>query len=450
MKKVFLSLTICAYILAGCSGDGTSNKENSDVRKSESTTEKHDHDHDHAAGEAHDHDHDHAAGEAHDHDHDHAAGEAHDHDHDHAAGEAHDHDHDHAAGEADDHAAEEAAHSDEIVIEPEKAEALGLQVITVTPSDFRQVIKTSGQIQSAQGDEATIVAPVAGIVSFGKTPVIDGSAVKAGSTVLTLSAKTLADGDPSEKARIAYETAKQEYERYSELVKDQIVSQKEFNQVKEAYETAKVAYDAVAKNRTVNGNRVSSPLTGYVKDILVGEGDYVTVGQPLMTVSQNRRLVLRAEVSERYYKELKQIGSANFKTPYDDRVYQLSDLNGRLVSFGKTSNSNTFYVPVVFEFDNKGEIVSGSYVEVYLLSVPMKEVLTVPVSALTEEQGLYFVYLKLDDECYKKQEVKTGMSDGRNMQIVAGLKPGDVVVSEGAFQVKLASKSNVIPEGHSH
>lgn len=66
-----------------------------------------------------------------------------------------------------------------------------------------------------------------------------------------------------------------------------------------------------------------------------------------------------------------------------------------------------------------------------------------------EEQGLYFVYLQLDEEGYKKQEVTLGASNGKKVQILTGLKAGDRVVTKGAYQVKLASASNAIP-AHSH
>ncbi|WP_418730004.1 efflux RND transporter periplasmic adaptor subunit, partial [Coprobacter fastidiosus] len=101
-------------------------------------------------------------------------------------------------------------------------------------------------------------------------------------------------------------------------------------------------------------------------------------------------------------------------------------------------------------FDNKGDIIPGSYVEVFLLSGNTNNVITVPVTALTEEQGSYFVYLQLDKEGYKKQEVTLGVNDGKEVQILAGIKPGDRVVTKGAYQVKLAANSSIIPEGHSH
>ena len=123
-----------------------------------------------------------------------------------------------------------------------------------------------------------------------------------------------------------------------------------------------------------------------MKSILVKEGDYVTIGQPLVSVTQNRRLFLRAEVSEKYYPYLRTISSANFQTPYNNKVYELQALNGKLLSFGKTAGDNSFYVPVTFEFDNKGEVIPGSFVEVFLLSSPMENVISLPRTALTEEQ----------------------------------------------------------------
>ena len=138
------------------------------------------------------------------------------------------------------------------------------------------------------------------------------------------------------------------------------------------------------------------------------------------------------------------------RQPYNNKVYALSELNGRLLSYGKASGGGSgYYVPVTFEFDNKGDIVPGSFVEVYLLSSPMENVIALPRAALTEEQGSFFVYLQLDEEGYKKQLVTLGADNGESVQILSGVKAGDRVVTEGAYQVKLASATNAIP-AHSH
>ena len=411
MKTYIISLFIVAAMLfTGCnSGDKNKNHANKDT-------------HEHVEGDGHDH----------------SAEDG----HDHSAEDGHNHE-----GEA---LKEEGGHSDEIPFSKQQAEAVGLKVEEVTPTTFSSVIKTSGQILSAQGDEATIVATSNGIVSFTNPSISDGAAVRAGEAILTVSSKNLLEGDPAVKAKITYETAQKEYQRAEELIKEQIISAKEFEQIRLRYETAKTAYEAQAANITTSGVRVTSPINGYIKNRLVNQGEYVSVGQPIATVSQNRRLQLRAEVSENYFKVLKSIGSANFQTSYDNEVYKLSDLNGRLLSFGKASGGQSFYIPVTFEFDNIGDIVPGSFVSVYLLSTPQNNVISVPVSAVTEEQGLTFVYLQLYEEGYKKQEVNLGQSNGDRVQVLSGLKPGDKVVTKGVYQVKLAAVSSVMPEGHSH
>ena len=367
--------------------------------------------------------------------------------HDHEAElheEADEHDgHDHEAEE------EHSAGSGEIVLPPAKAKAAGVEVNTVEPGTFHQVIKTSGQILAAQGDESVAVATVAGVVSFRNKNVVEGMQVGKGSPLLTLSSQNMAEGDPVQKARIAYEVSKKEYERMKALVASKIVSEKEFAQAKQAYENARISYEAVARNHTPQGQTVTAPIGGYVKSLLVKEGDYVSVGQPLVSITQNRRLFLRADVSEKYYNVLPSVASANFSTPYNNKVYSLTDLNGRLLSYGKASGEGSYYIPVTFEFDNKGEVVPGSFVEIYLLTKPMEGVISVPRSALTEEQGSFFVYLQIDEECYRKQLVTLGADDGERVQVLTGLHAGDRLVTKGAYQVKLAGATNAIP-AHSH
>lgn len=128
------------------------------------------------------------------------------HDHEH---EGHNHEHE----EQENH----AGGSDEIILPPAKAQAAGVAVSTVEPGSFHQVIKTSGQVMAAQGDESVAVATVAGVVSF-KGKVIEGMSVSKGTPLVVLSSKNMADGDPVQKARIAYEVSKKEYERMKALV----------------------------------------------------------------------------------------------------------------------------------------------------------------------------------------------------------------------------------------
>ena len=484
MKKTFFMGVMGMFLLGSCSSHSGHNHEGHDHEGHNHATEEHAHNHE---GHSHEHDHNHEghnhdhedhshSHEGHNHDHEGHNHEAHDHSHDghnheghnhnheghdhsheghnhdahkhEAKAEAHNHDAHAHEGHDHDHGHAHGVNPDEIILAPHKAKAAGVASMEIQPKAFRQVIKASGEVQAAQGNESTIVANVSGIVSFQRS-VTEGMQVGKGATIMTISASKLQDGDPAERARIAYESAKADFDRASRLVESQIVSQKEFNAIKERYENAKLAYEALSKNQTNKGVSVESPMGGYIKNLLVKEGDYVSVGQPLATVTQNNRLFLRADVSERYYKYLNNISSANFKTPYDNQVYELEALNGKLLSYGKSAGQGSFYVPVTFSFDNKGDIIPGSFVEIFLLSKQMDDAIVLPVEALTEEQGLYFIYIQKCEESYKKQEVKLGASNGKEVQILSGVQPGDKVVVKGAYHVKLASASNALP-AHSH
>ena len=381
--------------------------------------------------------------------HTHSATETHaGHDHSH---EGHDHEHETAEEHAGhNHESKATKHSDEIIFPKAQAAKTTFEVREIQPASFNQVVKTTGQVLAAPGDEAVIVATSNGVVSFSSNKLTEGTKVQKGQSLFQISSKDIAEGDYYTKVKATYEAAKASYDRAEALVKDKIISQKEFESTKLEFENAKTAYNAVSNNKTAKGVSVNAPINGHMKNILVKEGEYITVGQPLATVSQNQRLVLRAEVSQRYYNAMQSVKSANFKTPYDNKVYSLEDLNGRLLSFGKTSNENSFFIPVSFEFDNKGEVIPGSFVEVYLISSPIENTLSIPVSALTNEMGIYYVYVQIDEEGYRKQEVALGANNGKEVQIIKGLHPRDRVVTQGAYQVKMASASGAIPHGHSH
>ena len=426
MRTIIYAITILAISLWGCKNQSSQDKH------THSATETHaGHDH-----EGHDHSH-----EGHDHEH-----EGHDHEH-----EGHDHEHETAEEHAGhNHESKATKHSDEIIFPKAQAAKTTFEVREIQPASFNQVVKTTGQVLAAPGDEAVIVATSNGVVSFSSNKLTEGTKVQKGQSLFQISSKDIAEGDYYTKVKATYEAAKASYDRAEALVKDKIISQKEFESTKLEFENAKTAYNAVSNNKTAKGVSVNAPINGHMKNILVKEGEYITVGQPLATVSQNQRLVLRAEVSQRYYNAMQSVKSANFKTPYDNKVYSLEDLNGRLLSFGKTSNENSFFIPVSFEFDNKGEVIPGSFVEVYLISAPIENTLSIPVSALTNEMGIYYVYVQIDEEGYRKQEVALGANNGKEVQIIKGLHPGDRVVTQGAYQVKMASASGAIPHGHSH
>jgi len=324
----------------------------------------------------------------------------------------------------------------------------------VTRQSFNEIIKTTGEILPAHGDEMVVTATTNGIVTFTGNKAVVGTSVRAGEMLFAISGKNLTDGNTETRytqAKVAYNKAKADFDRAQELVKDNIVSQRDFLDTKARYETEQVNYNNLSRNYQSGGQKVVSPISGFVKNVLVTEGQYVSVGQPIASVSQNRSLVLKAEVSQKYFSKLPLIASANFKTAYDNKTYSIESLNGRLLSYGKSNDANKLFIPVTFSFDNKGEVVPGSLVDVYLKLQSFDGAIVIPVSALIEEQGVFYAYAQTAGESFVKRELKMGGSDGINVQVLAGLNEGERVVTKGAYQIKLATASGAIPaHGHAH
>lgn len=324
----------------------------------------------------------------------------------------------------------------------------------VKKQTFNDVIKTSGQILSAPGDEMIVTAKASGVVVFSGKNTIVGSAVNSGNTLFTITGADMTESniDASVKdAKANYLKAKADYERSKLLVADKIVSEKDHQQVKLQFENAQTSYNTVSKNYSAKGQNVLSPMSGFVKNVLVTEGQFVPSGTPLATISKNKKLLVQANVSQNYFSRLSSITSANFKTPQSDVIYNTTALNGRIVSYGKSASASTPFIPVTFEIDNAGQLVSGSIIEIYLKSSTIADALVVPISALIEEQGIFYVYVQISGESFQKREVKLGASDGLNVQVLSGIVENERVVTKGGYQIKLSSASGALPaHGHEH
>lgn len=331
----------------------------------------------------------------------------------------------------------------------------------VTKQIFSDIIKTNGQILSAPGDELIVTAKASGIILFTGNKTIIGSEVNAGANLFMIASGELSDGNIDARyrtAKAAFEKAQDDFNRAAELVKDKIISQKDFQQTKLDFESAQTVFNTVAKNYSSNGVSVSAPINGYVKNILVTEGQFVESGTTLAIISKNKKLILQANVSQKYFNKLSSITSANFKTTDSEKIFTTTELNGKVISFGKSASSGSPFIPITFEIDNipaslgqASNLIPGSVVEVYLKSFPIPDALVIPVSSLIEEQGNFFVYVQTEGESFQKREVKLGATDGMNVQLLSGIAEGERVVTKGAYQIKLSQASGTMPtHGHEH
>lgn len=318
---------------------------------------------------------------------------------------------------------------------------------------FFYSIRTTGQILTPPSDEAVISAKAGGIVSFNGNSYLSGMQVFKGENLFSITGSSLNEENISTKileARFNFEKAKVDYERASELVKDKIISEKEFNIIQNNYNIARTLYNSITNNYSPNGVRIYTPISGFLRTINVKQGEYVETGQTLAVVSKNNRLLLKADLSQKYFDIINNINSANFKTP-DGKTYTTEELNGAYILHGRNTGQDNLLLPVNFEIDYRNELIPGTFVEVYLKTTRIPDAIVIPVSSLIEEQGVFYVYVQTSGEGFEKREVTITGSDGLLVQVLSGIEEGERVVTKGAYQIKLASLSGAMPvHGHEH
>lgn len=376
--------------------------------------------------------------------------EGHNHEGHNHEGHNHSHGHNHE-GHGHEHG---TSNSNSITFTKEQSWKVDFATEVVEGIRFGRVIKTSAQVQPSQGDEREVAAKASGIVIFNNPNLVEGAAVTAGQRLFTIESSGMADnnmGVKFQEATANYQMAKAEYERKQELAADRIVSQSELQRAKMEFENAKAVYDNLKTNFSSKGQLLSAPMSGYVKNILVKNGSYVEAGQPIMTITQNKDLVIRAEVQPRYFQDLSHIVGATIKLMNSDEVYDIN-ANGGSCTFGRSTDPSNPLIPVTFKFRNTVNLLSGGFVTLYIRTQNDEEVVTVANTGIIEEMGAHFVFVQISPIQFEKREVTLGVTDGLRTVVASGLKAGERVVSKGALMVKLAEGAGALDPhaGHVH
>lgn len=354
---------------------------------------------------------------------------------DHPEPKSHNHDNEHI----------EKKHSNEIFLDHAIAHRLGVQISSIQPCEFNEIIKVSGRIISAPGDQGIASAQSAGIISIADG-IVEGKKIGVKTNIASISAQRMAGGDPNATAKANLDATKRELDRLAPLHTDGIVSTKDFNAAKQAYEIALATYSG-----NTTGSFVSAPISGVITQILVKQGQFVESGQPIAVISKNEKLTLQADLPIKYYNFLPTIKTANFRTAYSDSIISLNKINGNIVTPSTSiTPAESGYIPIYFSFDNDGTVVPGAFAEIYLIGAIKPNTIVIPTDAVTEQQGKYYAYVQIDHDCYEKRQILLGKSNGREIEVLSGIHIGDNVVSYGAIILKLAESSGAIPEGHSH
>jgi len=105
----------------------------------------------------------------------------------------------------------------------------------------------------------------------------------------------------------------------------------------------------------------------------------------------------------------------------------------------------------VFEVDNgSGDLKIGMQANLRLGAGEKASVLLVPKESVLDNEGKKIVYVMLSGEEFERRDVVVGDEYGDKVAIVSGVKPGERVVTQGAYQLKLQELRPANAGAHTH
>jgi RND family efflux transporter MFP subunit len=335
----------------------------------------------------------------------------------------------------------------------EQAWKIDFQTAPVVNGKIYDVISTSGVWTPASGSVKTLVAKSNGVVDFAVSNLTEGTEVKQGQLLINVSSQGLASNNLNTEianARSNFEQSKAEYERKKELYESKIVPKAEFEKVESKYNIAKSNYQSLSSGVSGGGKQIRAPFDGYITAINVANGDYVDQGAAMVTVGTHQSRVLKTQIAPSYGLTMENAQSIWYQTK-DGQWRNVATSGGSILSIAKDVDNNRPLISVYAQVNDDVDMPEGSLTPVQIAMGNATQNTMIPVNALLEDYGSYSVIVQLSGESFERRPIKIGKRNGENVEILQGLQVGEVVVTIGAYQVKMASMSGSTPaHGHEH
>ena len=335
----------------------------------------------------------------------------------------------------------------------EQAWKIDFQTAPVVSGKIYDVINTSGVWMTSPGSTKSLAAKSNGVVDFKVNNLTEGTAVKQGQLLMSLNSQGLASNNLSTdiaSAKATFQQAKSEYERKKELYESKIVPKSEFEKVESSFEIAKANYQSLVSGVSGGSKQIRAPFDGFIKSITVSNGDYVEQGVALVTIGTHQSRVLKAQLAPNYGLAMGNVQGIWYQD--NDNLWKdVTDAEGKILSIGKDVERENPLISVFAEVNATVDMPIGSLTPVQIAMGNATQNTMIPVNALLEDYGSYSVIVQLSGESFERRPVKIGKRNGENVEILEGLQVGEVVVTTGAYQVKMASMSGSTPaHGHEH
>jgi RND family efflux transporter MFP subunit len=320
-------------------------------------------------------------------------------------------------------------------------------------------LKVSGTVDAAPQNMATVSMPMGGFVK--STSLLPGNAVQKGQTLAILENQDFVDIQQNFlEARNKLEYAEAEYNRHTELFKDDVYSRKNLQQVTTEYKNLKAQVKALEQKLAMIGINpknfheddissavaVVSPISGYVKTVNINLGKFVAPSDVLFEIVNSDKLFLELTLFEK--------DASKVSTGQKIRFFinNETDLHEAVIyQTGKSINADRTYKVYASVTGNCKNVLPGMYVNAVIESSSQK-VPALPSEAVVsfDEKDYIFVFDKDKEEGgkpfseYRMIEVHKGVSDGGYTEIILpegfNIATAKVVI-KGAYNLLSAKKN---------
>lgn len=223
-----------------------------------------------------------------------------------------------------------------------------------------------------------------------------------------------------QQAKASYDNALKTYNRFKELLKSGETSQQNYDNVETQFLVAKRNYEALKQIIFIE-----APISGYVSNIYVTEGQQVDIGKPLFTISVLDKVRAIAWANEKEIQYLK-IGM-NGQIIWNGKEYPC-----KVISVAMKMDDAMKGFRVEFEASNPNlELKSGVTVEIRLKIYENPNAIVIPkVLVEKDSQGNNFVYVE-ENSVAKKRFIQLGRTSGVEVEVLSGLNEGERLIIEG-------------------
>jgi Cu(I)/Ag(I) efflux system membrane fusion protein len=178
--------------------------------------------------------------------------------------------------------------------------------------------------------------------------------------------------------------------------------------------------------------RIVAPQGGIVTSLSVREGMYIQPNTPIMSLADLSGVWLQAEIFESQADWVAQGQAARATLDYMPGT----EFNGEVDYVYPVLDAATRTLRVRLKFDNPdGRLKPNMYARVTIYGRLKPNALTIPRSALIPAPGHDRVVLALGDGQFHVHEVMTGLESGEFVEILAGIREGDEVVTSAQFLI---------------